>query len=201
MDIASLLTGGSTAALGSIFGGVLGIFKGWQEHKHQLAIMELQSKERIADRTHELSVLDKEADRAIQVSTIEANQLIATGDQKALAASIYAENKGATWSAGWRDKLTGSVGGFFAGIIAVSLGLVDVIRGLFRPVAASFLMGVTTKMYLDLAARVGALDSMTSDQAFALYMQIVGMILFLTGTAVGWYFAARPTSQIGRNQK
>lgn len=71
----------------------------------------------------------------------------------------------------------------------------DIAKSLVRPLITGFLLFVTFTLYRELDQLVGGLDSLPQEQMIALYGSVIQQIIFLTVTAVAWWFAARPSSQ------
>ncbi len=180
---------------GGAFGALGGIFTKWLEGRQELKKLELEADERQKERDHDLATMQFEATSAERLAIVKANGEERIADLGAMAESIKAEAKGATWSKGWADK----VSGFWAGIIAFLLGTVDVIRGLIRP-------GITTALTVFVIWFVAiSLDKIPDGQANELFIQYLGkvidMAMFLWGVSVGWYFSSRPQNRGGMSLK
>ncbi|MEW6488621.1 MAG: hypothetical protein AB1578_12015 [Thermodesulfobacteriota bacterium] len=183
--IEAILSGGWSAVAGGLFGTVGSLAKGWLEARHEKQMAELRMQERDADRSHELAVMDREAEHAAHLASIEAAKEERVADLGALQTSLLQEAQGATWSAPWAARL----GGFWAGLVGVGLGLVDIVRGLMRPLITTYLLGLTTALTVRVFGQMGGLDDA---HAFDLLLKIVDMVLFLSCTSVGWWFGSRP---------
>lgn len=181
-------TGGVSAILGGVFGGVLSWFKGWQEDRHEAKMVELKMQDKALDRQHELACMDREAESAERLALIRSEGEQSVAELSALEQAIKAEARGATWS----KAALGNLQGFWAGLVAFLLAMVDVVRGLTRPVITAYLVGLVTVMFVQLMTKVTGIDS---NQAFTLVLRIVDMVLFLTCTAVGFWFGSRGTSR------
>lgn len=73
------------------------------------------------------------------------------------------------------------------------MALVDTARGLIRPGATVYSLGLLTVLMLwvrDLYARQGL--SMTPDQTMRLSMEIIGTVTYLATTCTVWWFGVRP---------
>ncbi len=181
-------TGGASALAGGLFGGLLSWFKGWQENRHEFKMAELKIKEKDKDRAHDLACMDREADNAERLAIIRSEGEQSVAELSALETAINAEAQGGSWS---KEAVKKSKG-FWAGVIAFMLAGVDVIRGLIRPLLTVYLVGLVTAMFLELLSRMTGMDN---NQAFVLIVRIVDMTLFLTCTAVGFWFGSRGTSK------
>lgn len=182
----ALFTGGWSAVVGGLFGTFGSLFKGWLESRHERNMASLRAAERAADRSHELAVMDREAQHATALATVQAAQVERVADLETLQTSLLEEARGATWSAPWAQRLSG----WWAGLVGLGLGAVDMVRGLMRPLITVYLIGLTTALALRILGQSAGLDA---PQAFDLLLKITDMVLFLTCTAVGWWFGSRPS--------
>ena len=187
-------TGGWSAVIGGVFGGALSWLKSWQENKHTEKMAQITAEERAKDRAHDLAVMDREATSAESLALIRSEGELNQAELSALATAIKAEAKGATWSAGAVKGLSG----VWAAIAGIALTGVDVVRGLIRPVLTVYLVGLVTAIFLRVWGQTQGIDA---TQAFTLLVQIVDMVLFLTCTAVGFWFGSRGTRSSGLTGK
>lgn len=72
---------------------------------------------------------------------------------------------------------------------------VDAVRGLMRPVITIFLLIVSSWLAVNVYHLAGGLQSMPENDVIDLFREIVTQILFLTTTAVTWWFGSRPSSK------
>lgn len=147
--IASLLTGGATGLLGSLFTGVLEFFKQRQKNEHDLALMMEERK------TLELEIQGRE-----RVAVIEGETAQQIEDSRLLAASIRSDK--ATYSDGTSNWLV----------------VVDVVRGLTRPVLTAFLGVFMMVLWF------------STDDA-KLQDQITSTVLYIATTCYFWWFGTR----------
>lgn len=186
--ILGVATSGTSGIIGGVFGGLLSWAKGWQENRHELKLIELQLQEKSKDREHDLAVMDREATSAEKLALIRSEGELNVAEMSAMAEAIKAEARGATWSKG----VIGTLSGFWASLAGFLLTLVDVVRGLIRPVLTLYLVGLVTAIFLRVWSQSTGFDA---DQNFTLIIRIVDMVLFLTCTAVGFWFGSRGTSK------
>lgn len=77
--------------------------------------------------------------------------------------------------------------------VTLMMGFVDFCRGIFRPAAAMYLLGLCTAMWIwlqDLAVRMGV--AMTAAQIHELMVQLLATVLYCQTTAMVWYYGSRP---------
>lgn len=161
-------------ATGGIFGlvgtGISALMKGISDHqtlKHDIAMREM-----------DLKVLETESKLRIKEITAKTEVQVEMADMELEEAAIErdAEIQKASYQA---DKAT--YGG----------GAVDAIRGLMRPaitillVVAAF---VVTYQLGDLSNEIQP----SPEEAWRLFSNVVHQLLFLTATAVTWWFGSRP---------
>jgi hypothetical protein len=76
------------------------------------------------------------------------------------------------------------------------MAVVDFVRGIIRPGATIYSMGLLTVLMLwvrDLYARTGV--TLTPDQTMRLVMEIVGTCTYLATTTTVWWFGVRPAQR------
>lgn len=132
--------------------------------KRDVQLGELRLKELAAESEHELAMADKEVERA----EVEGDIAIESAEIGAFAESLQAQ-----------AKSTGIV-------------FVDAIRGLMRPLITVFLLILATWLAASVNDMVGGLESMPKAELFDLYRLIIQQLIFLTVTAVTWWFGSRP---------
>lgn len=72
-------------------------------------------------------------------------------------------------------------------------GWVDQVRGLMRPVITIFLLGVVTFFMVLLWQKTGGIDAMEKKKVIELFDYMIRSVIFLTVTAVAWWFGSRAT--------
>ena len=156
------------------FGAILGTAGAWltrkeerkkqkQEHAFQIAMSKISLEESKLDREHELAIADKERIQAETEGQI-ASELI---DSESFKESIISSR------------------------IKTGVKAIDGIRALMRPLITVYLLIITTWMSLKIAALVGGMESLDPVELFNLYKSIIENIIFLTVTAVTWWFGTR----------
>jgi hypothetical protein len=68
---------------------------------------------------------------------------------------------------------------------------VDGFRALMRPLITIYLLGLATFIAINISAIIGGLESIPVGSLVEMYISIISDILFLTLTAVTWWFASR----------
>lgn len=161
----------TSSGLGAIVGLVGAI---WQkkieaenrknELAHERAMAEIRTKEAAQEHEYALEVVKAN----IQVAQAEGEIQRDVAEMAAFTASQAAQTK--------------EYGGW-----------VDQIRGLMRPLLTSTLTIVFTALTFMVWRQSGGLDVLTSAQLVALLQEIVRTLMFLTVTAITWWFGSRPT--------
>lgn len=171
MGIGSLVDVFSSGGLGAIVGAFGGIASKWQELKlkklqlqEKLAMAKIRKDEVELEQSHELSMADKQMERAQNEGAIQAD--LKAGD--AFIESIKDASK------------------------STGIPIIDGIKGLMRPVITSFLLCTTIWLMWSIWDKVGGLDSLGETDLIDLFKTIVNQVVFLTVMAVSWYYAARP---------
>jgi len=172
--------GGLTGLFGVIAGKVGDYFTLKQKNAFDLAM-----------RDKDMEIAKIEADREVTIAkdTNNANREIAEiklqessyeGDKAEYLTHDIIEHS-PTWS---------------AGVITLALGFVDFVRGMTRPSLTLYLCILTTMMYFQMKAIVTAAGQavFTPADAVKVIVLIVDAVIYLTSTAVTWWYGSRPKS-------
>lgn len=157
----------------AVSGGLVGLIgttiKQWQERK-----------ERESDRAHDLAMrkLDQEDMRLEAKLALEQTEAEFAGKERLAS---Y-DNDRATYIQGIPKS----------GFIQALLTLVDVIRGLMRPTITGYLLIIESIIMFKLYVMMDGVEGMTTSSVATLFGQIVQSIIFLTSTAITWWFGSRP---------
>jgi len=166
-SILSIMTSGGFGAVTGLIGGYLTKVENRKmkalDHAHEQSMGELSIRELTLEHTQALELKDKEA----MLAEVEGDIIVEGKEADAFVESIKGQGK------------------------ATGIGFVDAIRGLMRPLITVFLLWVVWQIYADVDALVGGLEAMPMIALAALYAEIVSSIIFLTTTAVAWWFASR----------
>lgn len=133
----------------------------------QQELAQLRLKEQELEQSHELGMADKQMQRA----EVEGALKIGEVEAGAFVASVAESSRN------------------------IGITIVDAIRGLMRPIITIYLLAVATYLTYKLNQLVGGLAALPQDDAFELYTSVIGQIIFLTATAVTWWFGSRPTQK------
>ena len=165
--VSAIVSGGATGILGS----AISVFAKYKLQK-------LQNDFELAKISAETEQIRMESERQIAVANIEAK---VKEDQSAddLMEASYSTDK-ATYATG--EEARNSKLFIF----------LDFFRGMIRPSATTYLVGLSTWITLKAFNILNGLqNAITPDQALALVQQAVLIILYLTATAVLWWFGTR----------
>jgi hypothetical protein len=167
----SILT--STAA-----GGIIGVVGSWltkrEERKNiqlqferDVKLAEIRKDEAKIEADHELALADKQIERA----QVEGSVAIDQAKIEAFTDDLKEQSKN------------------------YGIKVVDGIRGLMRPLITIYLLVIATLLTLKINQLVGGLDSLEMSELKGIYDNVINQMLFLTATAVTWWFGSRPSSQ------
>lgn len=156
--ILSVLTGGATGIIGTVASGLLGFFNQRQKQSHELALRRLDNE-----------TMDKEAAWAVRQEEVRAEGVETAAEWEGLKAS-YAEA-----SVRWSQGMPLTRGQSWAMV------MVDVVRGLMRPVLTTGLVVMVGITYYHTDGTEG----------IQLEERIVATILYLATAAVLWWFGSR----------
>ncbi len=161
--ILGVLSGGVTGLIGTVISGGMKFFENRQKHGHELAIMEM-----------EMQQMDKEAEIARDIKELDMEGKDRTAAWQALEAS-YKESTSrmSTGDSAW-------------------LIMVDVVRGLMRPVITLGLLVSMGIIYFTVAA------DLTGPNGTPMVVFIIQTVLYVGTTAVLWWFGTRHLSSSPR---
>lgn len=190
----TLLSGGLTGLIGTIWGGILKL-------KHK----KLEIEERDKQRQHDLAMVAAETDAMIkeaeaEIRTVEARVAgsIELAETQAFTQSLEA-GRVRVFDAAYMDKLFTAEGwvrlfAIPAGVLlAVLFGLVDFVKEMARPGITAYLLGISTWITIqawDLLGRING-DAITAAMAIAIVSDAINVVLYLTVTAATWWFGDR----------
>jgi len=170
----SLMSGGLTGLLGA---GLQKFFD-YKSKKLDIELNKQKFDQEVALRKIDLEVMSQEWAARTKVAEVEANAVIESADAKAFGESfslepkLYSEKVQPTANQSW---------------LLVAL---DVLRGIVRPALTLYLAALTTLIYIQAANLLNG-DTILPGMAYELTKNIVDQVLYLTMTAVSWYFGIR----------
>lgn len=191
-----------------LLGGITGLIGTIWSSYNQRKIKELENEDKKAERSHELAMVEAEsqamlaeAEANIKVTTAQVEGAVNLEEVKAFTASQRTGNVNVflesfmerIFSAqGWVAYVAQPVGV----LICLLFGLVDTLKGLARPGITAYLLGVSTWITVQAWNILDALKSPISPfQAETILLNVVTTVLYLTVTAVTWWFGDRMTAK------
>jgi len=159
-------------------GGIIGVVGSWltkrEERKNiqlqferDVKLAEIRKDEAKIEADHELGLADKQIERA----QVEGSVAIDQAEIEAFTDGLKEQSKN------------------------YGIKVVDGIRGLMRPLITVYLLVIATLLTLKINQLVGGLDSLEMSELKGIYDNVINQMLFLTATAVTWWFGSRPSSQ------
>ncbi|MFB1001959.1 MAG: hypothetical protein QMC22_05410 [Pseudomonadales bacterium] len=159
-------------------GGIIGVVGSWltkrEERKNtqlqferDVKMAEIRKDEAKIEADHELALADKQIERA----QVEGSVAIDQAEIEAFTEGLKEQSK------------------------TYGIKAVDGIRGLMRPLITVYLLVIATLLTLKINQLVGGLDSLEMSELKGIYDNVINQMLFLTATAVTWWFGSRPSSQ------
>lgn len=155
-----VLSGGVTGLIGTVISGGMKFFENKQKHGHELAIMEM-----------ELKQMDKEAEIAKDIKELDMEGK----DRQAAWSALEASYKESTSRMSTGDSQW--------------LVMVDVVRGLMRPVITLGLLILMAVIYFTVAQDMAGPDNVP------VQITIIATVLYVGTTAVLWWFGTRNLSK------
>jgi hypothetical protein len=161
--ILGVLSGGVTGLIGTVISGGMKFFENRQKHGHELAIMQM-----------EMQQMDKEAEIARDIKELDME----SKDNQAAWVALQASYKESTSRMSTGDSAW--------------LIMVDVVRGLMRPVITLGLLVSMGIIYFTVAAEL------TAPNGTPMVVSIIQTVLYVGTTAVLWWFGTRHLSSSPR---
>jgi uncharacterized membrane protein (Fun14 family) len=165
--LVSIFTSSGLGAITGLVGGYLAKKEARKmaevKYTHDEKMAEYNRLELEAEQAHAVAMVDKKIDLAEAEGAIEVDK---------------AEVGAFTESIKQQGKSTGSV-------------LFDGIKSTIRPIITFWLLYELSVLSGRLEELTGGLEALSATEQLRLYMVIVDAIIFLTTTAVGWWFASR----------
>lgn len=168
--ISTIIGGGATGLLGSLINSVGDYFKQKQQYAHEEKMAEIETKHLSMEIDRDVKISEQEAEAQMEVAAAETQAESYKADTRAyLPAEAVRSNKFIAWL----------------------MAIVDFLRGITRPVLTLYLCAVTTMIYLQTHVVIEQSGGLDQEQAYFLMKNITLGILYLTFTAVGWWFGSR----------
>lgn len=154
------------------------------ERQHEVAMVEVQTRNMIAEVEANIRVTQVQAEGAVDLEETRAF----TASQKTINKGMFAES--------YMDRIASApyIGGWVVALICMAFACVDVLKGFIRPVVTIYLLAVTSWMTYLSYKMVGAMNQtgITFEAlAVELLQAVVYSILYLTMAIVGWWFCDR----------
>ena len=167
----AIFGGGATGLFGSLINSLGDYFKQKQKYRHEERMAEIETRH-----------LEMEINRDVIVSKQEAAAKMEVAAADTQAASYRADSRNYLPAEAVKSSTA----------IAWMMAIVDFLRGAVRPVLTLYLSIVAYLLYLHTSKVLEASGTgMTPDQAYELTKIIILGLLYLTFTAVGWWFGSR----------
>jgi len=158
--VLSVLTGGATGLIGTVISGGMKFFENKQKHAYELDVMEMEIKQ-----------MNVEAAIAKDIKELDMEGK----DRQAAWASLQASYKESTSRMSKGDSAW--------------LVMVDVVRGLMRPVITLGLLIMIGAIYFTVAVDLAGPDGVP------MRVFIINTVLYVGTTAVLWWFGTRNLSK------
>lgn len=169
--LGAIFGGGLTGLLGSLVNTIGDYFKAKQQYAHDEKMAEIETKH-----------LEMEINRDVIVAKEEATARMEEAEARVQEASYEADERKYLPSSAVKQHI----------VVVILMAIVDFVRGMTRPGLTIYLCIVTTwlasMVFKIWGASGGTLDQ---EQAFELIQIIVLGILYVTFTAIGWWFGSR----------
>ncbi|MDG9670869.1 hypothetical protein ONV78_24230 [Hahella sp. CR1] len=162
-------------------GALVGMFGSW-----------LTKREERKDQQFRLTYELKMATLRKQEAELQYNHELALADKQILRADTEGRiNRDIAETAAFKDGLKEQSQTY-------GMWFVDAIRGLMRPLITVYLLVLATFVTLNISSHLGGVGALSPVELMILYKEAIAQMLFLTTTAVTWWFGSRPSSIRGK---
>lgn len=169
--VLSLVSGGATGLLGSVISRVADFKLEKMRGEHKLLMVDKETEQMKLESEYKITVVNRESEAAEDVAASQA-----------LSASYQAD------SASYLAAATGKVSAFF-------MGFVDFMRGIIRPGMTIYLTILTTIIAMQLHSIIDWADTLSPQELYATWREVINTVLYLTTSAVLWWFGSRPKAR------
>jgi len=203
-SMANPLSGGLLGVVGSVATSLFNFLRQRQDAKTQVEMKKLDNIRIDKEKDREIAIIQAEADANVKIvetqvkGTVELEEIKAfTESQKGAHATVVTEGMIQRLS---EIKNKDGATPIYTQILLTSLvsllGLLDVIKGVMRPIITTYYI-VLTSYITTVAWEIVQKNEkiITADDAWAVVAQIINTVLFLTTTCVTWWFADRQTAK------
>lgn len=179
--VGTAASGGLLGLAGTGIQALLKYFEVREERKTEIALRELDIKEIEAERL-----------LAIQQAEIDLNKIReqSAGDLAIMEERVAGEVMTASYDAdraSYSHESVQYLTGFWKNLAGFLLAVVDVVRGMMRPLITLYTLGLLTAIgWLTYRATKGAIPEMPT-----LWLEIVQAVILLSTTSVTWWFGSR----------
>lgn len=190
----NVLLGGVTGLLGNAITSFTKYKTTKMDNEHKQQMVQLET-----------AAMIKESEMQIQVTKARIEGEVELADAAAFDTS---QRVGSTklfddkWinmikQAGSKSKWFGWLYNLIGMSIASGFALVDWLNSFMRPALTLYLMGVTTYItYLSwIIIQANGLETLTTEQSVGIFEQVTSTVIYLTVSAVTWWYGDRSTSK------
>lgn len=191
-----------------IFGGLTGLLGTVWSSYNQRKLKELDLKDRVAGRQHDLAMMqaETEAMRAEADANIQITQAQVAGETQLQEVRAYTESQRygntSVFAESFMQRMFSTTGWIawiaqpLGVLICLLFGLVDTVKGIARPCITAYLLGVSTWVTMQAWKLMEHVSSpLTAMQASGILTDVIKTVLFLTVSAVTWWFGDRMTAK------
>lgn len=198
-----LIFGGLTGLIGTIWSGYNQRkiqeleMKGKEEsHKYSLEMIKAESEAMLAEANANIKITESQVMGTVELAEVQAfGQSQLHGNTKSLP-SAFAEKLANV--NGWAKIITIPL----LSILCFLLGLADFIKGLARPAITAYLLAISTWLSYkawQLLEATNSANALSPSQAIDIVEQSISVLLYLSTTAVTWWFGDRMTEKSTKN--
>jgi len=193
----------------TLFGGLTGLVGTVWSSYNQRKVKALEMDDRDKERAHEVAMIEAESEAMMAESeaNIKITRTRVEGEIEVAEVAAFTESQKAdrvrVFDSGYMDRLFDMDGWArlftipFGVLLAMLFGLADAFKSMARPGITAYLLGVSTWITVKAWQLLEAVNApaLTPAMAGGILSDTINIVLYLTVTAVTWWFGDRMASK------
>jgi len=192
-----IILGGLTGLIGNAITSWTKYKTAKMEHEHKENMVKLETLAMLEEAKAQISITKARIEGEVELAEVGAyKESIEAGKEKFF---------GEQWvdrmfeSTGWASYLLKPM----AMVFALMFAIIDVLRGLMRPLLTIYLTGLST--YITWLAwkvlETKGISNLAVSDAVGIYSDVISTVIYLTVSAITWWFGDRSMSKFLQNRK
>jgi len=193
-----IILGGVTGLIGNAFTTWFKYKNAKMEYDHDEKMIGLKSAAMVQEAQMKIQIVQAEIEGEIEVADAEAF----TKSQEVGSKQLFHERWIEYLMTASEGKWYAFILRFIASLISALFALIDFLNGLMRPALTIYLVGMSTwitKLSWSILEKAGV-PALSAAEALAVFSQVTSTIIYLSVSAVTWWFGDRTMSKFLQQQ-